>query len=150
MELSYRSELNGATFGEVLAAARDRDIANQFTTSGVHRDDMVMRIGGYPLKKYGSQGQQKSFLIALKLAQHAIIAEETGERPILLLDDLFDKLDASRLEALIPLVGDGSFGQTVISDCNHTRLTSILDNCGARYTLFTVEEGEITEERREA
>ena len=93
--------------------------------------------------------QQKSFLIALKLAQHAIIAEETGERPILLLDDLFDKLDASRLEALI-LVGDGSFGQTVISDCNHTRLTSILDNCGARYTLFTVEEGEITEERREA
>ena len=104
---------------------------------------MVMRIGGYPLKKYGSQGQQKSFLIALKLAQHAIIAEETGERPILLLDDLFDKLDASRLEALITLVGDGSFG-------NHTRLTSILDNCGARYTLFTVEEGEITEERREA
>ena len=150
VELSYRSELNGATFGEVLAAARDRDIANQFTTSGVHRDDMVMRIGGYPLKKYGSQGQQKSFLIALKLAQHAIIAEETGERPILLLDDLFDKLDASRLEALITLVGDGSFGQTVISDCNHTRLTSILDNCGARYTLFTVEEGEITEERREA
>ena len=68
VELSYRSELNGATFGEVLAAARDRDIANQFTTSGVHRDDMVMRIGGYPLKKYGSQGQQKSFLIALKLA----------------------------------------------------------------------------------
>ena len=64
VELSYRSELNGATFGEVLAAARDRDIANQFTTSGVHRDDMVMRIGGYPLKKYGSQGQQKSFLIA--------------------------------------------------------------------------------------
>ena len=150
VELSYRSELNGATFGEVLAAARDRDIANQFTTSGVHRDDMVMRIGGYPLKKYGSQGQQKSFLIALKLAQHAIIAEETGERPILLLDDLFDKLDASRLEALITLVGDGSFGQTVISDCNHARLTSILDNCGARYTLFTVEEGEITEERREA
>lgn len=150
VELSYRSELNGATFGEVLAAARDRDIANQFTTSGVHRDDMVMRIGGYPLKKYGSQGQQKSFLIALKLAQHAIIAEETGERPILLLDDLFDKLDASRLEALITLVGDGNFGQTVISDCNHTRLTSILDNCGARYTLFTVEEGEITEERREA
>ena len=61
------------------------------------------------------------------------------QRPILLLDDLFDKLDASRLEALITLVGDGSFGQTVISDCNHTRLTSILDNCGARYTLFTVE-----------
>ena len=125
-------------------------IVNQFTGCGVHRDDMVMRIGGYPLKKYGSQGQQKSFLIALKLAQHAIIAETTGERPILLLDDLFDKLDATRLEALIHLVGDGSFGQTVVSDCNHTRLTSILDGCGTHYTLFAVEAGEITKEREGA
>ncbi len=150
VELVYRSELNTASLGDLLVASREKDIVNQFTGCGVHRDDMVMRIGGYPLKKYGSQGQQKSFLIALKLAQHAIIAETTGERPILLLDDLFDKLDATRLEALIHLVGDGSFGQTVVSDCNHTRLTSILDGCGTHYTLFAVEAGEITKEREGA
>lgn len=148
VELSYRSELNDRPLGDLLAASREKDIANQFTTSGIHRDDMTMKIGGYPLKKYGSQGQQKSFLIALKLAQHAIIAETAGERPILLLDDLFDKLDAARLSALIGLVGDGSFGQIIISDCNHARLTSILDGCGVRYALFGVEDGTVTETHR--
>ena len=108
---------------------------------------MVMKIGGYPLRKYGSQGQQKSFLIALKLAQHAIQTERGGERPILLLDDLFDKLDAGRLEALITLVNDRRFGQIVISDCNRTRLTSILESCAADYAHFEVEAGTIVPEK---
>lgn len=147
VELTYRSELNGAGFEELLAASRGRDTVNQFTTCGVHRDDMIMKIGGYPLRKYGSQGQQKSFLIALKLAQHSIISSQSGERPLLLLDDLFDKLDSGRLESMIRLVGEGRFGQIVISDCNHSRLTSILDGCGVEYRLFGVENGEINQEK---
>lgn len=147
VELSYRSELNNADFSALLAAAREKDMLNQFTTCGIHRDDMTMKIGGYPLRKYGSQGQQKSFLIALKLAQHTLIASESGERPLLLLDDLFDKLDADRLASLINLVGGGKFGQIIISDCNHGRLTSILDGCGVEYTLFGVDGGKIKREK---
>ena len=143
VELTYRSELNDRPFEELLLASRARDLANEFTTSGIHRDDLVLRIGGYPLRKYGSQGQQKSFLIALKLAQYAVVAEACGERPILLLDDLFDKLDAGRVEQLIRLVSEERFGQIFISDCNPTRLRTILDRAGADYTLFEVEHGTI-------
>ena len=88
-------------------------------------------------------GQQETFLIALKLAQYAVVAEACGERPILLLDDLFDKLDAGRVEQLIRLVSEERFGQILISDCNPTRLRTILDRAGADYTLFEVEHGTI-------
>ena len=144
--LHYKSELNDHPFAEILLAARQKDLANEFTTSGIHRDDLVLRIGGYPLRKYGSQGQQKSFLIALKLAQYTIVAQEKGEKPILLLDDLFDKLDAGRVEQLIRLVSEDSFGQIVITDCNPTRLRRILDKAGGAYSLFTVENGGIGQE----
>lgn len=143
VELHYKSELNERSFEEVLLAARQKDLANEFTTSGIHRDDLTLRIGGYPLRKYGSQGQQKSFLIALKLAQYAIVAEACGEKPLLLLDDLFDKLDAGRVEQLIRLVADDTFGQIFITDCNPTRLKSILDKAGGEYALFRVEAGEV-------
>lgn len=144
VELSYRSELDDTPMEELLRASRSRDMANQFTTCGIHRDDMLMRIGGYPLRKYGSQGQQKSFLIALKLAQYTVMTEESGERPILLLDDLFDKLDSCRLEALIRLVDGGRFGQTLISDCNRARLVSVLEGCGTVGRMFNVASGEVT------
>ncbi len=144
VELLYKSELNERPFEEVLRDARQKDLVNEFTTAGVHRDDLTLRIGGYPLRKYGSQGQQKSFLIALKLAQYAIVAAEKGERPILLLDDLFDKLDAGRVEQLIRLVSDDAFGQIFITDCNPTRLRRILDRAGGNYHLFTVANGTIT------
>jgi len=143
VELLYKSELNERPFEEVLRAARQKDLVNEFTTSGIHRDDLVLRIGGYPLRKYGSQGQQKSFLIALKLAQYAVVARTCGEKPILLLDDLFDKLDAGRVEQLIRLVADERFGQIFITDCNPTRLKSILDKAGAEYALFTVRNGSV-------
>ena len=105
----------------------------------------MLKIGGYPLRKYGSQGQQKSFLIALKLAQYTIVAREKGEKPILLLDDLFDKLDAGRVEQLIRLVSEDSFGQILITDCNPTRLRTILDKAGGEYALFTVGNGAVTQ-----
>ena len=141
VELEYRSELNAMPMSELLLAARQRDLACRFTTSGVHRDDLLLGIGGYPLRKYGSQGQQKSFLIALKLAQYAVLAEARGEKPVLLFDDLFDKLDAGRVEQLLALVADEAFGQIFITDCNPTRLRTILDRAATPYALFTVREG---------
>lgn len=143
VEIAYRSELAESPLAEVLLRARERDIINRFTTSGIHRDDMVFRIGGYPLRKYGSQGQQKSFLIALKLAQYRLLAEATGERPILLLDDLFDKLDMGRVEKLLGLVAGEGFGQICITDCNKVRLETTLGRAGEQYALFTVEGGDV-------
>lgn len=143
VELTYKSDLNQTSFGELLKNSRQKDITNEHTTTGIHRDDLVLKIGGYPLRKYGSQGQQKSFLIALKLAQYSIIADCCGRKPILLLDDLFDKLDKNRVEQLIKLVSDGSFGQIFITDCNPTRLQEILDNADINYKLFEVDNGSI-------
>ncbi len=143
VSLKYRSELNERPFAELLFASRERDRVNEFTTAGVHRDDLVLQIGGYPLRKFGSQGQQKSFLIALKLAQYTLVSRALGERPILLLDDLFDKLDAGRVEQLIRLVADAQFGQILITDCNRTRIATVLEKAGVHYTLFTVEGGRI-------
>ena len=143
VEMVYRSELEQIPLTEVLLRNRERDIVNQFTTAGVHRDDIIFRIGGYPLRKYGSQGQQKSFLIALKLAQYRLLAEATGEKPILLLDDLFDKLDLGRVEKLLALVGGDDFGQILITDCNKLRLESTLERADKEYSLFMVEGGDV-------
>lgn len=143
VEIEYRSELQEMPMQDILLRARERDIVNQFTTAGVHRDDLVFRIGGYPLRKYGSQGQQKSFLIALKLAQYRLLAEATGEKPILLLDDLFDKLDMGRVEQLLTIVSHDDFGQICITDCNKVRLESILARAEKEYALFAVEGGDI-------
>lgn len=143
VELTYRSELNDTPFAELLRQSYLKDRVNQFTTSGIHRDDMRMSIGGYPLRKYGSQGQQKSFLVALKLAQYDILAARHTHRPILLLDDIFDKLDMERVRQLIALVSDSRFGQIFITDCNKVRLESVLEGSGCNYTLFDVAEGKI-------
>lgn len=143
VEIVYRSELEQMSMSDLLLQSRERDIINQFTCSGVHRDDLVFKIAGYPLRKYGSQGQQKSFLIALKLAQYRMIAEHSGERPILLLDDLFDKLDVGRVERLLSLVSGEEFGQIMITDCNKLRLEDRLRSAGVSYQLFTVEGGEV-------
>lgn len=143
VEISYRSELDSADFAELLLRSRGRDIANGFTTTGIHRDDLVMRIGGWPLRKYGSQGQQKSLLVALKLAQYTLVCETLGEKPILLLDDLFDKLDMKRVEKLISLVDGERFGQIFITDCNKVRLQRILDGGGRTYSLMYVADGAV-------
>ena len=144
IELAYSSELNDRTMEEILAGAREKDRVSQYTTSGLHRDDLKMRIGGYPLRKYGSQGQQKSFLVALKLAQYAIVAQSSGEKPVLLLDDLFDKLDMGRVEKLIGVVSAEEFGQIFITDCNKVRLEGVLERSGQNYTLFNVDEGKVS------
>ena len=134
------------TLEELLKASRERDRVMGYTTCGVQRDDLRFSIGGYPLRKYGSQGQQKSFLIALKLAQYRIIAQACGEKPILLLDDLFDKLDESRVSRLIELVKGEEFGQVIITDCNGERMGGILHRAECSYKLFNVSYGTVERE----
>lgn len=146
VSLTYRSELNDNSFLDVLRATRSKDMVMGFSTVGIHRDDVVMKIGGYPLRKYGSQGQQKSFLLALKLAQYTLLAERLGERPILLLDDLFDKLDEERLGRLVELTSGEEFGQVFITDCNRERIISVLKGSGREFRLFSVDVGEVTRE----
>lgn len=143
VELGYRSELSERPFDELLRASRQCDAVNRFTTSGIHRDDLVFRIGGYPLRRFGSQGQQKSFLLALKLAQYAVVAAHCGEKPILLLDDLFDKLDTGRVEQLLQLVSKGGFGQILITDCNRERLEAILGRSECAYRVYVIRNGEV-------
>ena len=143
VELSYRSELNDTPMEELLNQSRQKDLINQFTTCGVHRDDIRMSIGGYPLRKYGSQGQQKSFLVALKLAQYDLVMTHSNRQPILLLDDIFDKLDMQRVEQLIGMVSEERFGQIFITDCNKVRLVGILQSNRCDYTLFNVADGSI-------
>ena len=143
IEIRFRSELEELPLRDILIRSRERDIVNQFTTSGIHRDDVVFKICGYPLRKYGSQGQQKSFLIALKLAQYRLIAEATGEKPILLLDDLFDKLDVGRVAKLLEVVSSDDFGQICITDCNKLRLNELLGRADKEYRLFNVEGGDV-------
>ena len=144
IDMEYRSELQNSTLAELLLASRKRDFINEFTTVGVHRDDVLFSIGGYPLRKFGSQGQQKSFLIALKLAEYRLLAERVGDKPILLLDDLFDKLDMRRVSQLLRLVGGEMFGQILITDCNKHRLQRTLSEAGVEYELFHIAEGHAT------
>lgn len=139
--MEYRSDLDTGTMSELLLASRRKDFINEHTTVGIHRDDVVFSIGGYPLRKFGSQGQQKSFLVALKLAEYSLLAEHNSEKPILLLDDLFDKLDMGRVAQLLRLVGGDMFGQIFITDCNKHRLQRTLSEAGAEYKLFNIAEG---------
>ncbi|MDR0955055.1 MAG: DNA replication/repair protein RecF [Rikenellaceae bacterium] len=141
VQIAYKSELNETPFEELLRGAYEKDRILQHTTVGIHRDDIRMTIGGYPLRKYGSQGEQKSFLVALKLAQFEVIADHSGYKPILLLDDIFDKLDMERVRRLIRLVSDDRFGQIFITDSNKVRLDSILQGLDPEFRLFTVEDG---------
>lgn len=139
--MHYRSELQTAPLNELLLASRQKDFVNEYTSSGIHRDDIIFTIGEHPLRKYGSQGQQKSFLIALKLAEYTLLAKHSNEKPILLLDDLFDKLDMRRVAQLLKLVSGEMFGQILITDCNKHRLQRTLDEAGADYKLFNISNG---------
>lgn len=140
--LSYRSHLQDATpFADQMRATRDRDFIIGYSTKGVHKDDLEMEMEGLPIKRIGSQGQNKTYLIALKLAQFSFLKEQGGVRPILLLDDIFDKLDARRVSQILLLLKDDRFGQVFISDTDREHLSSILENSGCEYMLFRVEDG---------
>ncbi|MGF1584234.1 MAG: DNA replication/repair protein RecF [Bacteroidales bacterium] len=139
VDLVYESQLHEADFREILNQAVEKDRVVQYCTCGVHKDELGLNLGGYPMKKIGSQGQQKTYLIALKLAQFEFISELNGSLPILLLDDIFDKLDQNRVEQIIKLVSGNKFGQIFITDTSRERLDSILNATGIEYLTYELE-----------
>ncbi|HXA01932.1 MAG TPA: DNA replication/repair protein RecF [Cytophagaceae bacterium] len=141
--LSYTSQLESTDFEKEYRQALKRDIILQRTTYGIHRDDFIFKIGEHPLKSYGSQGQQKSFVIALKLAQFDIIKKQKGFKPILLLDDIFDKLDDHRISKLMEMVAGHSFGQLFITDARAGRSEKLFAQIKAEVKVWRVEQGKI-------
>jgi DNA replication and repair protein RecF len=136
VQLVYSSNLFESTFEELLSSNINKDKALQYTSVGVHKDDLSFEIDNYPIKKFGSQGQQKSFLIALKLAQFDFIKQQSGVLPILLFDDIFDKLDESRVQKIVAMVNDDVFGQIFISDTHVERTEAIIKSTHQSYAIF--------------
>jgi DNA replication and repair protein RecF len=143
IQLRYSSHLAEGKLTGKLHDSRQRDKILGYTTVGIHKDDLVMELEGYPIKRVGSQGQNKSYLIALKLAQYEFLRQAGNCTPILLLDDLFDKLDASRVERIINLVSGKEFGQIFITDTNRENSDHLLQRTGEQYRIFYVENGQI-------
>lgn len=141
--LIYQSDLADKQFGGALKDAFSRDRNAQYTTTGIHKDDLILTIGDYPIKKLGSQGQQKTYLVALKLAQFEFIRQVAGVKPILLLDDIFDKLDKHRVEQIVKMVAGEQFGQIFITDTNREHLDTILISVTSDYHIYKVSNGEI-------
>lgn len=144
VSLVYDSPLHADDFLTLLNACLDKDRAMERTTQGVHKDDLLFTIHGeMPLKKFGSQGQQKSFLIALKLAQYTFLQEKKQFRPLLLLDDIFDKLDDRRTRKLMQMVSDDEFGQIFITDTDAVRIRKIFDEIAQPIRIFDIEGGQV-------
>lgn len=138
VKLNYRSHLSEGDYSEMLINTLQRDRILEYTTAGVHKDDLTLEMNDHPVKSLGSQGQQKSYLVALKLAKFDYIKRKSGFSPILLLDDLFDKFDAERVEQIIRLVGNHRFGQIFITDTHQDRLHEILSSHNTDYRLFRI------------
>ncbi len=126
VNLKYHSQLNENAIADLLREAREKDILLQRTTVGIHKDDLKFRINGHPLKQFGSQGQLKSFLLALKLTEYQVLKTQKQIKPILILDDIFDKLDQNRIRQLIEIIVQESYGQVFISDTHPLRLQEII------------------------
>ena len=127
VNIEYDSELSKASLDQLLAASYEKDCALRYTTAGLQRDDFLFSMDGWPIRRHGSQGQQKSFLVSLKFAQYEIMKREYGFAPLLLLDDVFDKLDMGRISNLLQMVSGSDFGQIFITDSNKVRMSGIVD-----------------------
>lgn len=138
VKLNYFSQLLEHDFGDALRNSRQKDMIVQYTTTGIHKDDINMELGAHSLKKTGSQGQQKTYLVALKLAEFEFMQETMQNTPILLLDDVFDKFDAFRVKQIIQLVAENHFGQIFITDTNETRMMNILKEIPAEHRVFNI------------
>ena len=147
--LKYISPLHEVEFEQGLKQSRDKDLLLQRTSFGVHRDDFVFMMGTDGLKKLGSQGQQKSFVICLKMAQFDMLRSAKGFNPILLLDDVFDKLDDSRIHRLLKLLGE-STGQLFLTDARSDRTIALLDAAGLNASVFEINNGEIKQRGKHA
>jgi DNA replication and repair protein RecF len=144
VSIAYESQLVERELEELLAVTVERDRAARYTTTGIHKDDLVFEIGGHALKKFGSQGQQKSYVIAIKLAQFEYTKNLKGFKPVLLFDDIFDKLDDNRVGQIIRLVSENNFGQVFITDTQRYRVEKLLKEVSIDHRIFEIHDGEIT------
>ncbi|MDR2475992.1 MAG: DNA replication and repair protein RecF, partial [Bacteroidales bacterium] len=144
VSLLYESQLQQADLRLLLHDSREKDRIVGFTRKGVHRDDLNMLLDGFPIRRIGSQGQNKTYLVALKLAQFDFLKKANRQTPILLLDDIFDKLDANRVEQIIQLVAQDTFGQIFITDTNREHLHEIIGKMHHDYRIFHVKNGNVT------
>ena len=145
-ELRYTSDLFSPDFRKLFKNNLKKDLALQRTTMGIHKDDFEFTIEGNPLKKFGSQGQQKSFIIALKLAHFDVIKKVKGFKPLLLLDDIFDKLDELRIEKLMTMVAGNSFGQIFVTDARPERTREMFKKVNSEIFVFVIEDGNLVGE----
>lgn len=145
VSFEYVSQLNEGDFRELLRNNRRRDMAIGHTTIGIHRDELEMLLDGFPIKKVGSQGQNKTYFVSLKLAQFHFLLKTGNTTPILLLDDVFDRLDAHRVEEIVKLLSNDEFGQIFISDTNRESFDKILAQSHNEYHIYSVKDGEITQ-----
>lgn len=150
VSLAYESHAAQGDLLQLIKESRQRDRIMGYSLKGVHKDDLIMRLSEFPIKREGSQGQNKTYLIALKLAQFEFL-KRTGSQttPLVLLDDIFDKLDASRVEQIVKLVAGDNFGQIFITDTNRDHLDKILKKIDGDYKLFEVDDGIVTERKEE-
>lgn len=146
VDIAFKSDIDKGTLAEILATARNKDIALGYTSVGPQRDDLVFSMDGHPIRCCGSQGQQKSFLVSLKFAQYELMKESFGVPPMLLLDDVFDKLDMDRTGNLLAMVAGNDFGQIFITDSNKVRLSGIVDRITQDRAYFETSSGNFTKE----
>lgn len=142
--VEYDSELSKAALDQLLAASYEKDRVLKYTTSGIQRDDFIFTMNGHPIRRFGSQGQQKSFLVSLKFAQYELMKKNYGFAPVLLLDDVFDKLDMSRISNLLEMVASNDFGQIFITDSNKVRMSGIVDKLTQDRVYFETVSGKFT------
>ena len=142
VDVRYRSDMEKGGLQELLASSFEKDRLLKYTTCGIQRDDLEFTMDGWPIRKCGSQGQQKSFLVSLKFAQYEIMKRTCGFAPMLLLDDVFDKLDMNRISNLLSMVSSSDFGQIFITDSNKVRMAGVVDRITDDRAYFETEAGE--------
>lgn len=144
VSIEYKSKLNDTDFAALLEENREKDKILQRSSVGIHRDDWNFKFNGYAVKKFASQGQLKSYILALKLAQYELLKQQKQLQPILLLDDIFDKLDNTRVAQLLELLVKGDFGQVFITDTDRDRIEAIIQSFNVDYKKFIIENGTAT------
>ncbi len=145
VNVAYLSRLEEKPLPQLLDDSLAQDRYSGFTNVGIHKDDLEFMLDGHPLKKFGSQGQQKSFVVSIRLAQFEFNFQRIGYKPILLLDDVFDKLDDQRVMKLVRLVGDDHFGQVFVTDTQRQRVEHLFDDTHINHRIFEVERGQAVE-----
>ena len=146
-EIQYLSQLNDASMLQLLSNVVSKDRALEYTSVGIHKDDILLNLNNFPAKRVASQGQQKTFVVALKLAEFVFISKHNGKKPILLLDDIFDKFDPQRVQQIIHLASDDHFGQIFISDTEIQRIKNVLAEIKLENHIFVIADGNITRDQ---